>query len=779
MWSVDLEFRFLTLNQEVVRNLQGIHGRLPVLGMRPEDLLPAAEAASWNRIYKETLAKGSLEVESPLPDGRILAFKLRCMMADGKRSGISVIGHDITAAKSADEARRFLAAAVESSEDGIISYGRDACILTWNHGAETLFGYTAEEAVGNPFTMLVVPERRDDFLAYTQNLLMGYTSHQRRGIGLRKGGARFQVAVTSWPVRDDTGAITAIALSVRDVTKQHEAEEARALLAAIVESSEDAVYAVRLDGSIVSWNRGAEILFGYSKHEMLGQNISTIVPPDRSQEVRRNIERVVSGQTVSQQETVRRGKDGREIDVSISVSAICNSEDQVIGVSAICRDISVRKATERDLRETEEFLQDAQVIGGLGYYVLDIGSGRWTSSDVLDEIFGIGKNYERTVEGWTHLIHPDDRALMAAYFAEEVLGAGKKFDKEYRAVRQCDGSVRWLHGLGKLAMNSEGRPVKMRGVIRDITERKTAELQLRESEQRYRTAFEMTLDAVNIVRAEDGKQIDCNQAFLDIFGYTREEVIGRTSREMGLWEDFQDREQLREQVQRHSVCRNMEARFRKKSGEVFWGLVSTSGITLDGVPCRLSVTRDISEDKKTEAEIRDLAFHDPLTGLPNRRLLVERLEDALVADHRKGRSRALLFLDLDNFKTLNDKFGHPGGDRLLQEVARRLLDGTRENDLVARQGGDEFVVMLSELSDTEDVARAKAKVVGEKILAAIARPFQIDGRDCVCTASIGITVFMDHLSTASEILRQADIAMYEAKDSGRNTMRFFPTQTKD
>jgi diguanylate cyclase (GGDEF)-like protein len=176
---------------------------------------------------------------------------------------------------------------------------------------------------------------------------------------------------------------------------------------------------------------------------------------------------------------------------------------------------------------------------------------------------------------------------------------------------------------------------------------------------------------------------------------------------------------------------------------------------------------------QAQDEITNLAFYDPLTGLPNRRLLLDRLHKTLAASARSGRLRALLFADLDNFKTLNDTLGHQTGDLLLQEVARRLSCCVRETDTVSRLGGDEFVVMLEELSEVPEMAAAQAEIIAEKILNAICEPYLLDGRECLSTASIGITVFGSGDEDANDVLQQADIAMYQAKGAGRNIVRFF------
>jgi diguanylate cyclase (GGDEF)-like protein len=183
--------------------------------------------------------------------------------------------------------------------------------------------------------------------------------------------------------------------------------------------------------------------------------------------------------------------------------------------------------------------------------------------------------------------------------------------------------------------------------------------------------------------------------------------------------------------------------------------------------------RELQRLKAAHDEIRNLAFFDPLTGLPNRRLLLDRLRQTLAASTRSKRKRALLFVDLDDFKTLNDTLGHHIGDLLLQEVARRISIHIRESDTVARLGGDEFVVMLNDLSELAEEAAARAKVVAEKILVVIDEPYVLDGRECRSSASVGITVFGDAHDTANEVLQQADLAMYQAKADGRNTVRFF------
>ncbi|MGB6330758.1 MAG: EAL domain-containing protein, partial [Candidatus Sulfotelmatobacter sp.] len=202
-------------------------------------------------------------------------------------------------------------------------------------------------------------------------------------------------------------------------------------------------------------------------------------------------------------------------------------------------------------------------------------------------------------------------------------------------------------------------------------------------------------------------------------------------------------------------------------------LLIAAGITRLRILSGRRRERELQQLKAAHDEITNLAFFDPLTGLPNRRLLLDRLRQTLAASIRSKRKRALLFVDLDDFKTLNDTLGHHIGDLLLQEVARRIIASIRETDTVARLGGDEFVVLLQELSETPEDAAAQAKTVAEKILATIHQPYLLDGRECRSSSSVGITVFGNPEDSTNEVLQQADIAMYQAKAAGRNTLHFF------
>jgi diguanylate cyclase (GGDEF)-like protein/PAS domain S-box-containing protein len=338
-------------------------------------------------------------------------------------------------------------------------------------------------------------------------------------------------------------------------------------------------------------------------------------------------------------------------------------------------------------------------------------------------------------------------------------------------LRKKDGTVFWtMVSISVVDLNGE---TCMLSVVRDITAAKQAETTLRASENRYRTAFQTSLDAIVITRLRDDMYIDVNQEFVNVVGYQRNEVVGHTSDELGSWPIRSDRDKILEMLHRTGVCRNFQTQYRKKNGETFWATLSSSAVHLDGELCGLTVIRDMSEAKLAEEEIHALAFYDPLTGLPNRRLLLERVGKSLATVNSKHRRNALLFVDLDKFKNLNDTLGHQIGDLMLQEVARRLRACVRETDTVCRSGGDEFVVWLENLSGVQETSAGQAKEVAEKVLAHINQPYHLDGHECRSTCSIGTALVADNTFSANEILQQADIALYHAKGAGRNTVRFF------
>ena len=307
------------------------------------------------------------------------------------------------------------------------------------------------------------------------------------------------------------------------------------------------------------------------------------------------------------------------------------------------------------------------------------------------------------------------------------------------------------------------------GYARDISKRKQMEEELRIAA----TTFD-SQDAI-LITDRDANILRANQAFQDMSGYDADELIGKNPRIIKSERHDADFFQTIQSALLNSGKWSGEIWACRKNGEDYPTAVTITAVYDDHqqVSNYVSVARDISAIKKTEQEIHQLAFYDHLTQLPNRRLLLERLQRTIAASARHGWHGALIFLDLDHFKTINDTQGHVMGDRLLIEAARRLLTCVREIDSVARLGGDEFVVVLEELSTQAQEAAAQTEMIVEKIRDELSKPYDLNNYDYISTASFGVNLFRGHQESVEDLLKHADIAMYQAKTSGRNVMRFY------
>lgn len=301
--------------------------------------------------------------------------------------------------------------------------------------------------------------------------------------------------------------------------------------------------------------------------------------------------------------------------------------------------------------------------------------------------------------------------------------------------------------------------------------RRESERLLRVSEARFRNILENAPAGIGVA-ALDGRFIEVNQSFCKLLGYTREELLQLTF--LGVTHP-DDREITSSQAQRlldgEIDASQLEKLIVRKDGHHVWVQVAVSLLRdSSGEPLNfIGQIEDITERKHNQDEIRQLAYYDVLTGLPNRRLLLDRLNQALAQAQRHRRSLAVMFLDLDRFKEINDTLGHDVGDELLREVAGRLGTCVRGGDTVSRQGGDEFVIILSEIAREQDAA-----LVALKIQEALSNPVVIHGHRMETTISIGIAVYMpDSADDAMTLVKMADIAMYQAKEAGRNRFRFY------
>ena len=371
------------------------------------------------------------------------------------------------------------------------------------------------------------------------------------------------------------------------------------------------------------------------------------------------------------------------------------------------------------------------------------------------------------------LTHPDDLAADLAHFRRLQSGDVPEYRLEKRYIHK-DGHEVWGDATVSSMWASGSAPGYHIAVVQDITARKRMEENLRANEQRLRSILERLPMGLCLVQ-DDGLISFRNARYVQICGYTQEEVPDTNTWWQRAYPDATEREAIRQRLLatlHQGIIPLAEYTIRCADGK--YKPVEISGFFVEGG--RLITMQDLSERKAAEEEINQLAYYDPLTRLPNRRLLMDRLQQALATSARHHRSGALLMLDLDNFKTVNETRGHDRGDALLLQVAHRLRSCVHEDDTVARQGGDEFVVVLEDLGDGPEEAAARAEDVGQRILGMLREPYQIDGDAHHSSLSMGVTIYSGTRETVDELLKRADLALYQAKNAGRDTLRFYDPQ---
>ena len=517
--------------------------------------------------------------------------------------------------------------------------------LGCNQAFERYVGSPRELIIGNTVMDILPADLADKSIAFDSQLLDKPGSQAYEAHFADKGGPGRDVIVNKATFFDHSGAVAGLVGVIVDITQRKQLEAAtrdsNERLNAVINAAPLAIITRDLEKRVRMWNPSAERMFGWKESEVLG-TATTIVPAALQEQTHALRLRAEAGETLWIEETQRIARDGRLLDVSLTISPVLGADGRVAGTMVMISDISPRKQAEAALRESEAQLRLAMEAAQLGVWNWEADTDRFTHSEGLGVLFG--KPRDCSDVGYAVLqdcMHPDDRELFRATFRHAVK-QGSDFKLDYRVVWP-DGSVHWITNRGQVHRGPDGRAQRVIGVAMDISDRKMA-----------------------------------------------------------------------------------------------------------------------------EQRIAHMAHHDALTGLPNRVLLRDRIQQAIAQAHRSRSQLAVLFIDLDRFKTINDSLGHQFGDRLLQSVASRILVCVREGDTVSRVGGDEFVIVIPGIEESAD-----ASVVAAKILEVLGHPFHLHGNDLHVAASIGISLYPADGSDAETLMRHADTAMYHAKDSGRGNFQFF------
>ncbi len=633
------------------------------------------------------------------------------------------------------------------------------------------------QQVPNPY---VEPNRRDAF--WSQIREQGWVHNFDSEVFKYTTGQRLWVREHAHIVRDAEGRELYLEGTIENITSEHLArtqlEERESLLQNVLASIPDHIWVKDLNGTYLTCNQTFADQMGCTIAEIVGSTDSAWVTQAQDQYIR-DMDQICleSGQRVVMEEAfVSLANPLGDLHEFIK-TPMRDAHGSIVGLLGMARNIQERKKAEAFLRDTTEQLELAILGADLARWSHDLTTPKgYYIDEVACHMLGRDTMDAKTGRTWGHLIHPDDLPMTLHAMQAHLDGETPAYRVEYRA-RHSDGRWIWLFSKGKVVQFAQdGTPQRMVGTLADISVRKQFEDRLRETQ----SELEATLNALPDLMFEfnvAGQYLSVHTHDPRNLKLPVDELIGRFVGDV-LPKDAADAcmEALLD-AQQHGRSQGVQYPLELPTGKHWFELSIARKPTEPWKDERfIAIVRDITERKNAEQAIQHIAFHDSLTGLPNRRLLTERMQHAFLTGDRSNEFGAVMFLDLDRFKHLNDTFGHDMGDLLLQEVARRLLANIRSVDTAARLGGDEFVVLINDLSTDLKNAQNHAKVVGNKILASLNQPYNLNGMMHVTTPSIGVALYCGNKLHPNDVLKHADAAMYQAKSLGRNNLCFYQEQ---
>lgn len=718
--------------------------------------------------------------------GGVLVSMLLIAFLFALHVGLRQRARTISAFRQSEERNRLRVAALEAVGNAVVITNARAEIEWVNQAFEKLTGYKREDALGRRPSELIKSGRHDSayYEALWKTILSGKTW---RGeiINRRKDGSLYDEELVIAPVMTASGAITHFVGVKQDISERKSTQQAlqqsHDLLTKLSAQVPGVIYQYRLfpDGriSLPFVSEAVRDLFGIEAVQAQedASLIFSLYHPDDVAGINESIlESAHSLRPWHHEFRIVRPQHGVRWLLGDARPEML--EDGSILWHGYINDITENKQAEQTLRISEERWKFALEGAGDAVWQWDFAKDDVRFSKRLYEILGVSEGeIGHTFEDCRHFIHPEDLPRMREDLKNYFKGHSATFVTEHRVICK-DGGTKWLLVRGMAVSRDEnGKPISMIGTQSDMTERKLADEQLRIAAAAFESQEGMMVtDAHGII-------LRVNRAFEELTGYSAAEVIGQTPAVLKSGRQGEDFYQEMWGVIEQQGHWEGEIWNRRKNGELYpeWLIITAVKDANGRVTHYVSTFSDITARKEAEMQIRNLAFYDPLTALPNRRLLTDRVTQLLAASARSGRYAALMMIDLDHFKTLNDTMGHDVGDQLLVQVAERLSAAVRECDTVARIGGDEFVVMLQDLSADEKIAATQVETVAAKILGALNQPYPLKGLDAGGyrnTPSIGITQFCGRKEGFDVLLKQADIALYQAKDAGRNTIRFYSAE---
>ncbi|MBN2823771.1 MAG: EAL domain-containing protein [Campylobacterales bacterium] len=551
---------------------------------------------------------------------------------------------------------------------------------------------------------------------------------------------------------------------MQNITQQQSLEQSRAEFTKIAEVSSDWVWEVDEQGVFTYVSAKVKDFLGYEPDEILGKTPFDLMPPDEAARVKEAfLEYLHECRPFRDLENTNLHKDGSRVILSTSGFPIFDKDGSFMGYRGSDRDVTQLKNLIANLQKSEYNLKQAQRVAGIGHWELDLVNNTLFWSDEVYRIFGVEpQSFEATYEAFLRFIPLEDHEMVNSAYSESVQN-GSSYHITHKIITQ-QKELKYVEERCEHIVDRDGKVIRSIGTVHDITEKVNKDKQIYLASN----VFEYSTDAIVITNAKN-EIITVNKTFTQLTGYSPDEAIGKNPRLLSSgWGDEKFYKKMWSDIINKGLWQG-EVWDRRKDGTLY--IVEQSIIavrnTSGKVDNYIAISHDITSSKNQQEQIKKLAFYDFLTKLPNRKFFKEKVENYIKSSRYSHTAFALLFLDLDNFKWVNDTLGHKVGDKVLLHVAKDIQSILNEDCTVGRLGGDEFVVVVP-YSDILSVSRT-----AQKIIDLMQEPITIDNHTVNVGWSIGISLYPDNADNYDDLLKHADMAMYVAKGNGKNNYQYF------
>ncbi|MCQ6274989.1 PAS domain S-box protein [Bacillus sp. V3B] len=767
VFMFDREGTFLEVNP-AAEHITG-YNHTELIGTHFSQITSKKELKRVQKLFQQATEGETVRYESFIyhKEGRNVYLNVKNIpiIIEDQIIGVYGIARDITNEKKALEELHSVKLQLESfindSTDSISLINLNGEVEFINEAFTKTFGYTENDVLGkeNPIIPDWLKKEKDQLV---EQVLKGKKVQDIHVKRQKKSGELRDISITLSPINDESGHVTGISTICRDITENKKTEiemmKIKEELELVWNYSTDAIFMIGQDGSILQANPAFEALFGWNKEEIDRMALSRIYLDYQLNQQEELLTRLRENEEILSFDTRRKYKDGSIIDVVATYRPINKGKTLAI---ATYKNVTEEKRVMLKLKESEERYRKVLEFSPDALVMHTEGKITYVNQAGLDLIKA--KNTNQVIgKPVLDFVHDSNRKQVAERI-EKAIKNGKKGELVEEKYLTFEGD--------KIYVETASAPIQEQGktsvivMFRDITTKRRAEKALRESEERFRIIAEHSKDIIKILDLE-GKVFYASPSFETTLGHPIRNVIGKSFLDQIHQDDVSEAITILEEMKRSKEYFEIDIRHVHQDGYSIWlhshfiPVLSSEG-DMEKI---IVISSDITESKQKEEKLAKMAFYDYLTGLPNRRLFTDRLNQAIFTSERTGKLTALLVLDCDKFKPINDTYGHDIGDEVIKEFARRVRSSLRKMDTLARVGGDEFTIVLPELTSTDEII-----AVSKRVVEVTREPMHIKGHELQITTSIGISFYPTDADHVDQLFKEADQNLYKSKDRGGNT----------